>query len=120
MGGWTMEERRRHERYWIQAVVQVTPTNSALKGFWARADNVSHGGMFLRTAVRLPLYTELEAKITPEHLPTFRAKARVVRARDGEGIGCCFSHLTAQSRLYLEMWLGRSGGLPTVTGVIES
>jgi hypothetical protein len=82
-------------------------------------ENVSAGGMLLHADIVLPLYAEFEARIYPDVSPAFRARARVVHCT-ARGIGCCFSHLTAQARLYLDLWLGRSGGLPGVTGEIDS
>jgi hypothetical protein len=85
---------------------------------WGQARNVSVGGLFVQTDDEIPLYAPLDLLIYPGAEPAFRARAIAVQRRGG-GVGICFARISAQARLHLERWLGRSGGLQPVSGVIE-
>jgi hypothetical protein len=113
------KNRRKHKRYKTDAHVLVIPENEEHQRFWASADNISSGGMFINTSHKLPLYSELRAKIVPrEGGVSVHATARVVRESEGTGVGCCFVHMAENSSFWLNQWLGRTGGLPSVSGTI--
>ena len=111
-------ERRAGQRRAINASVLVIPRNGA-ESFWAKARDISRGGMFIRTDRWLPVDAELRTQILPDETTTIHATARVVRRCEGEGVGCCFVHLPAQSTVRLDRLLGKTGGLPPISGVIE-
>lgn len=111
-------ERRRHKRHPIQADVLVVPKNSEQDHFWAVTENISAGGMFVRTERKLPIYAEIQVKIFPEKGFVVNAVASVVHASE-KGFGCCFAYIPHQSKNYLDRWLGRSGGLKEVSGTIR-
>jgi hypothetical protein len=115
------KNRRKHKRYKTDAQVLVIPKDEEEhQRFWASADNISSGGMFINTSHKLPLYSELRAKIVPrEGGVSVHATARVVRESEGTGVGCCFVHMAENSAFWLNQWLGRTGGLPAVSGTIS-
>ena len=110
-------ERRAGQRRAINAPVLVIPRDGA--SFWAKARDISRGGMFIRTDRWLPVDAELRTKILSDETVLIHATARVVRRCEGEGVGCCFVHLPAQSTVRLDRLLGKTGGLPPISGVIE-
>ena len=112
------QERRAGQRRAINASVLVIPRDGT-EGFWAKARDISRGGMFIRTDRWLPVYAELRTKILPDETHAIHATVRVVRHCEGEGVGCCFVHLPAQSTVHLDRLLGKTGGLPPISGVIE-
>ena len=112
------DERRNDRRLNTFAMVRLRLRKLGAKPAWGRARNVSVGGLFVQTADPVPLYSELNLWIYPPGEVGFRARAIAVQRRDG-GIGLCFLRISAQARLHFNRWLGRSGGLSPVSGVIE-
>lgn len=108
-------DRRRHLRYEVEAPVLVQDNDEE---FWAVARDVSQGGVFLCTERALPLWSDVRAKLVPRSGHYISARARVVRVT-ADGVGCAFSQLSKKSARALAAWLGPSGGLQSVVGVIE-
>lgn len=112
------DDRRGDRRRETFAMVRLRLRKLGATPAWGKARNVSVGGLFVQTADSIPLYSELSLWIYPPGQVGFRARAIAVQRCEG-GLGLCFSRISAQARLHFERWLGRSGGLRPVSGVIE-
>ncbi len=110
---------RRYPRYPFRARVLISSENQNLGRWWATIDNVSMGGMFVHSPVALEVDEILRVKVVPRDETHFRAKCRVVYVIQGVGFGCAFVEITPPSEFRLARWLGRSGGLPPVSGSIH-
>jgi len=113
-------DRREHKRHEAHADVLVIAKDGQPDRFWAATRDISRGGMFVITTNRICPGAELTTKIVPRDSHPIRAGARVVRSAEGVGFGCCFVDLSPRSSVVLDRWLGRSGGLPPVSGTIET
>ena len=83
----------------MRADVLVTPLDHDLAPFWAKAEELSHRGMFIRTR-RLPregtlLMLELVFPELP--IPKLRLDAHVVHRIPGAGFGCSFVSVPARA-----------------------
>ncbi|MCC6747140.1 MAG: PilZ domain-containing protein [Deltaproteobacteria bacterium] len=117
--GETSDERRTEVRQAAEAAVLVIPKENERPRFWAEVRDISRGGMFLATEEPIPEDTVFWAKIVPRNAPAVRALARVVHTHHPKGVGCSFVDLSSAARQSLDVWLGRTGGLPAVSGVID-
>lgn len=80
------------ERQVLEADVLVSPLAGDIEPFWARADEVSEQGLFVRTRKRLPAdaLLMLEVVFRDLSLPKLRLDAHVVHCIPGAGFGCRF------------------------------
>jgi len=112
-------ERRRHPRFQVNAKVLVGfKENEPDPGFWAKVENVSAGGCFVATTHPVPVHTEVLVKIYPAEGTVVHAVGRVMHTSE-RGFGCCFAYVPKQSKVSLDRWLGRSGGLGALSGTIN-
>jgi hypothetical protein len=112
-------ERRRHPRFQVSARVQVGVRDAEQDpGFWAEVENVSAGGCFVATSQKVPVDTEVLVTIYPTEGTVVHAVGRVMHTSE-RGFGCCFAYVPKQSKVSLDRWLGRSGGLGPMSGTID-
>jgi PilZ domain len=105
------DERRKSERFAISATAEAQElrTRTHLSG---RASDLGAGGCYIDTVTPFPVGTTLMLNLTSENHKV-RAKANVVYARAGMGMGLTFTEMTANQRENLSTWLGElSGELP--------
>ena len=99
--------RRRHPRVKIPLLVQyrVSPLEEFRTDY---ATDVSQGGIFLSSELKLPAGTVLQVQfLTRDHMHLVAAEARVVRAVDG-GAGVAFIKLDPADHAVLEESLARA------------
>lgn len=113
-------ERRRCPRSSLAADVLVLEREAEQQsGFWAKARDISRGGVFIETAKTVPSDALVRLKIVPDRGLTMRATARVIHQYRGTGFGCAFVSLSRLSGRRLDALLGRTGGLDPISGEIE-
>lgn len=105
------QERRASVRYPFTAEADVTDLQSSAR-LSARTSDLARGGCFIDTISTFPVGTSVSLRLTNER-KTFEAKARVVYAQQGMGMGLAFTTPEPDQLWILEKWLGRlSGELP--------
>lgn len=84
----------------LEADVLVSPLEGGVAPFWARADEISEGGLFVGTRKRLPPDALLlvEVVFRDPALPKLRLDAHVVHSIPGAGFGCCFVGISEQDK----------------------
>ena len=106
-----VQERRASVRYPFTASADVVDLESGAR-LAARTSDLARGGCFVDTISTFPVGTGVAIRLTFER-KTFEAKARVVYAQQGMGMGLAFSTVEPDQLWVLEKWLGAlSGQLP--------
>jgi hypothetical protein len=106
-----VQERRASVRYPFTASADVVDLESSAR-LAARTSDLARGGCFVDTISTFPVGTGVAIRLTYER-KSFEAKARVVYAQQGMGIGLAFTTVEPDQLWVLEKWLGAlSGQLP--------
>lgn len=106
-----VQERRGSVRYPFTAGADVVEMESNAR-LTARSSDVGRGGCFVDTISPFPVGTTVALRLTNEQ-KTFEAKARLVYAQPGMGMGLALTSVAPDQPWVLEKWLGRlSGQLP--------
>lgn len=112
-------ERRKGGRFAVSASADNLElhTRTHLSG---RATDLGADGCYIDTVTPFPVGTMLMLNLTSEN-HNVRAKANVVYARIGMGMGLAFTEMTANQRENLSIWLRElSGELPEQQTVAEA
>ena len=101
-------ERRRSKRFTVSALAEALEprTSTRLNG---RVSDLGMGGCYIDTVTPFPLGTSLLLNLTSQH-HNVRAKANVVYAHSGMGMGLTFTEMTANQKANLTAWLGELNG----------
>ena len=105
------DERRKSERFAISATAEVQElrTRTRLSG---RASDLGIGGCYIDTVSPFPVGTSLTIKLVSGNR-SVAAKAAVVSAPAGMGMGLAFTEISADQKENLSAWLRElSGELP--------
>ncbi len=106
-----VQERRESVRYPFTAAADVIEAESNAR-LSARSSDLGRGGCFIDSISPFPVGTDTILQLTFEQ-KTFEAKARVVYAQMGMGMGLAFTSVEPDQLFVLEKWLGNlSGKIP--------
>jgi PilZ domain len=101
-------ERRKSKRFAVSASAELLEprTSTRLNG---RVSDLGMGGCYIDTVTPFPLGTSLLLNLTSQNY-NVRAKANVVYAHTGMGMGLAFTEITASQRENLAAWLAELNG----------
>ena len=103
-------ERRKNRRFGVSASADIAElrTHARLTG---RVSDLGPGGCYIDTVSPFPPGTALMIKLVSGHRAVV-AKAAVIYAQTGMGMGLVFTELDATEKKKLDTWLQELGGEP--------
>ena len=111
-------ERRKHPRYPFSATAEIVETQSGAR-IQGRVSDLGRGGCYVDSISPFGVNAEVKMRIVNEN-KTFVARAKVVFAAAGMGMGLAFTAIDPGQLSVLKGWLAElSGDIQPDTAVLE-